>query len=99
MLLNLKANLIMTRSKIFLAGTTCLLAVVGFAATRAVTALKTGFYKDASSHCTLASLVQGVTASTSGTFVLTHESNTNYDVYTQYNAAGCSGQKLYTGND
>jgi len=86
----------MKHSKIFLGATTCVLAVVALAATRAhkFTSKKTGFYVTNANHATCAH--QSVAWFTQGTKQAETKSQ-KYLVYTQLRtAATCSGNVLYS---
>lgn len=88
----------MKHSKIFLGATTCLLAIVGVAATRAhkFSQTATGFYatKSTGGACTRASVSPFYTSGT--TIALTKYNGLNRDVYTLYSATGCPGHTLWS---
>ncbi len=93
----------MNRSKIFLGATTCLLAVVGVAATKAhkFTTKKFGYFGThggAAPTCNRISGHQWYTANTAGIDVAQTKFNSHlYNVYTKSSAStACSGNTLFT---
>lgn len=93
----------MKRSKIFLAGTTCLLAIAGIAATKTHrSATNPGWFKNHNhSGCTQQSQAVGVTTNVKGSspIVLTTTptgTSTHYQVFSQpFTGGACAGFKMY----